>query len=258
MPEFDDSAWNSGQEGFGFGANVETDESVQTVLDTMKDNASTLYVRHQFELDDSESASGLIVRMGYNDAFVAYVNGVEVARSNVGEPGTPEPFDATGEKRASRYGVHFAPFDRFPDLLREGAENVLAIQGFNRDIRDRDFFLSQIELLALLPIAGDADADGQVNLADFTILADNFNRAGGWPQGDFDLDGRVQFPDFVILADNFGAMAHPRIAAVPEPSVWVLAFAFLVAMRGWRNRASRNDVSLTSGISLSCPDRFLV
>lgn len=55
------------------------------------------------------------------------------------------------------------------------------------------------------PLAGDANRDGEVDFADFLILADNFGREGAvWDDGDFDSDARVSFSDFLILADNFG------------------------------------------------------
>ncbi|MEO1128227.1 MAG: RHS repeat-associated core domain-containing protein, partial [Planctomycetota bacterium] len=54
---------------------------------------------------------------------------------------------------------------------------------------------------------GDANIDGSVTLADFTILASNFGLAvgAGYSQGDFSCDGAVNLVDFTILASNFGA-----------------------------------------------------
>ncbi|MGF1634391.1 MAG: agmatine deiminase family protein [Phycisphaerae bacterium] len=56
-------------------------------------------------------------------------------------------------------------------------------------------------------LAGDADRDRFVNLADFNLLAANFGRtdAPGFTKGDFNYDGVVNLADFNILAANFGA-----------------------------------------------------
>ena len=74
--------------------------------------------------------------------------------------------------------------------------------------------------------AGDANRDGQVNIADFNILADKFGDAGtfGWNDGDFNSSGSVNIADFNLLADAFGdpASPAPAIAAVPEPASVVL------------------------------------
>lgn len=57
------------------------------------------------------------------------------------------------------------------------------------------------------PLEGDLNGDGQVNFADFLILAANFNQEATPEQGDLDRDGIVNFADFVVLSNNFGRIA---------------------------------------------------
>ena len=59
-------------------------------------------------------------------------------------------------------------------------------------------------------LAGDFNRDRSVNLADFTVLANNFGRSGvGFGGGDANYDGSVNLSDFTILANRFGATLPP-------------------------------------------------
>ncbi|MGD0769064.1 MAG: autotransporter-associated beta strand repeat-containing protein [Tepidisphaeraceae bacterium] len=94
----------------------------------------------------------------------------------------------------------------------------------------------QIEVAYTL--LGDANLDGLVNAADFTILAANFNQpVTGWDQGNFNYDGMVNAADFGDLAANFNqassgaatagdvaaldafAAANGLLVDVPEPGM---------------------------------------
>jgi len=117
----------------------------------------------------------------------------------------------------------------------------------------------QIEVMYTL--LGDANLDGIVNAADFTILAANFNQpVTGWDQGDFNYDGLVNAADFTDLAANFnqsdsGANSAGDVAAldafaaangfslanVPEPNF--TALAGLVAIGALQRRARRTRAS---------------
>jgi hypothetical protein len=112
-------------------------------------------------------------------------------------------------------------------------------------------------------LLGDANLDGLVNAADFTILAANFNQpVTGWDQGDFNYDGLVNAADFTDLAANFNqsvsgadvsggdvaaldafaaanGLPLPTFANVPEPaSAVIMAMAGLGMVRR-RRRLSR-------------------
>lgn len=66
---------------------------------------------------------------------------------------------------------------------------------------NRDYLLGQLGIHA-----GDVDADGQVDFADFLVLSENFGLANvGYQLGDFDMDGTVGFPDFLELSANWGS-----------------------------------------------------
>ena len=81
----------------------------------------------------------------------------------------------------------------------------------------------QIEIKYTL--LGDANLDGLVNAADFTIFAANFNQpVTVWDQGDFNYDGLVNAADFTDLAANFNQSVSG--ADVPAGDVAALdAFA---------------------------------
>src|SRR5262249_17316220 len=66
-------------------------------------------------------------------------------------------------------------------------------------------------------IAGDANMNGVVDSADFSVLATNFNKSPGqtWALGDFNADGIVNALDFNQLASHYGATASPPL---PAPS----------------------------------------
>ncbi|MBN1943447.1 MAG: hypothetical protein JW849_09170 [Phycisphaerae bacterium] len=89
-------------------------------------------------------------------------------------------------------------------------------------------------LLALYPsILGDANLDGAVDPADYTIFADNYGTGNSWNQADFNLDGYVDPADYTIFADNYGRTGAS--SPTPEPagmSLLAVGLVFLKRRRG--------------------------
>jgi hypothetical protein len=146
--EFDDSQWRVGTGGVGyeigngyrdlFGIDVESD---------MFQNQTSCLIRIPFTLDqDLSLMDRLTLYLRYDDGFVAYLNGVEVARANA--PQDPAwHAQATGQNSDSAAQM-WEPFaiTQHRDLLRQGA-NLLAIHGLNANATSSDFLISA-ELMA--------------------------------------------------------------------------------------------------------------
>ncbi len=118
---FDDSGWNSGQTGIGH-----SDNDDRTII---AKNIS-VFARKTFTVTDLTSVSKVIFYIDYDDGFVAYLNGVEFARSNMGETNSPVTFNqtASASHEALIYrGESPEAYEIDADILIEG-ENVLAVQ----------------------------------------------------------------------------------------------------------------------------------
>ena len=143
QPSFNASTWSTGPGGFGY-----DDGDDNTVIST----TSSVYIRKNFNLTDTSVIKYLILQADYDDAFVAYLNGTEIARDNIGTVGTPPPYDAlaTTFKEAQLYAgnqpisYEFQPND-FRSLIKQGS-NTLAIQIHNQSLTSSDlssnFFLT--------------------------------------------------------------------------------------------------------------------
>jgi hypothetical protein len=99
--------------------------------------------------------------------------------------------------------------------------------------------------------SGDADLNGQVDVADLGVLASNWQSAAAWTGGDFDYSSFVDVADLGLLASNWqagvGIPLGPSFeealssvglpaTAVPEPQIGVLLLLGTVALkrRRWR------------------------
>ncbi|RYD29562.1 MAG: hypothetical protein EOP86_21505, partial [Verrucomicrobiaceae bacterium] len=109
---------------------------------------ATAYVRVPFTVAEGEGPLPdlLTLNMRYDDGFVAWLNGVEVARRNA--PASLTHDSAALEERSGGEALMAEEIDlsRFAPILRAGT-NVLALQGLNRTAADSDFLLLP-ELLA--------------------------------------------------------------------------------------------------------------
>lgn len=75
--------------------------------------------------------------------------------------------------------------------------------------------------LAIISPEGDANRDGEVDGADYTAWADNYQLSAGWDEGDFSGDGFVDGADYTAWADNYG-FPFPGAGQVPEPATMLL------------------------------------
>ncbi|MEM7681232.1 MAG: hypothetical protein AAF288_04675 [Planctomycetota bacterium] len=90
---------------------------------------------------------------------------------------------------------------------------------------DADFAITLADRTALVEDVfgtnlSDFNLDGDADLLDFDILANNFGTSGGFGAGDANGDGVVDLLDFDTLAGLFGTSGPP--AAVPEPASFAL------------------------------------
>ena len=84
---------------------------------------------------------------------------------------------------------------------------------------------------------GDFNDDGDVNLQDFIVLANNFNAPGDFEQGDINFDEQVDMRDFLSWRQIFQAQNAPAGAAVvPEPNAAMLVLIALGLLPALRRR----------------------
>lgn len=130
------TGWSTGAGGIGFGDNDDG---------TTVPTATSVYIRKSFNLTVNNIAEieRLILHMDYDDGFVAYLNGTEIARANLGTVGTLTPFNtlATNHEANGYQGLAIddfeIPFSVYSTLLVPG-ENVLAIQVHNTTATSTD------------------------------------------------------------------------------------------------------------------------
>ncbi len=139
---YDDDDWEVGRSGFGYDDGDDT-----TVLGDMEGGYSTLFLRRGFQVDDPDNVTSMTLIIDYDDAYVAFINGVEVARAD-NAPGAATILStmvALSSHEASGGGFRANPPEERDlsgraNLLRAG-DNVLAIVGLNGDIDSSDFSL---------------------------------------------------------------------------------------------------------------------
>jgi hypothetical protein len=140
LEPFDDSAWTAGPTGIGF----DYPEYVGIDVTAMRGQSGSAYLRVPFQLDGGTlvSLNGLRLNLRYEDGFVAYLNGVEVASDN--RPASLEWNSTTGGlSRSDSLAVVPRQFDLSGHLgaLKAG-ENILAIQVMNSTLNNGDVLAS--------------------------------------------------------------------------------------------------------------------
>jgi len=138
---FDDSAWSSGVTGVGYDRDTDFEAVIGLdVEDAMYRVNSSAYIRIPFQVDDPSALDSLLLKMKFDDGFVAYINGTRVASAN-------DPVGLAWNSEATRNQSDAAAllFREFPISehlpLLEPGENVLAIQGLNSNSADADFLI---------------------------------------------------------------------------------------------------------------------
>jgi hypothetical protein len=215
-----DSAWQTGKGSIGYGVNG---------LNMRIQKTTSVYLRFKFiikDLHEKIAVTTMGLSCDFNDGYVAYLNGKEIARTNLGKPGTPIPFNgvtdrahktATLTNRESGYGLgYYIDYSKIKQSLDTGT-NVLAIQVHNDSINGSDLsfacwfdditglnggsmgshFYRQVELdstkFPIIIINSDSDIIYPKNSYKAKMgIINNLNKSLNKPTGNFtDYDGRI-------------------------------------------------------------------
>ena len=172
--------------------------------DQMAGQTTSAFIRAPFEMRDIHNSASLRMDITYEDGFIAYINGVEVARRNV-IGNASQARSALAEMRQEQI-----PFNVGPDTLRQGM-NVLAIHGFSGGIQDPQFFIST-NLFATVyqddetqyfptPSPGTANLAGIDGYVDDVLLS----RSHGYFETPFILELHGQTPGATIVYTTNGS-----------------------------------------------------
>ena len=147
---FNDASWTSATAGIGFdstsasgyAALIGASGNCQTA---MMNNTPSAYARFAFNVANPATVTSLTMPIKYDDGFVAYLNGVEVARRNA-PAGVPTNTTAATANHVAVQAKIYESIDLTPyvNQLIAGT-NVLAIHGLNETAASTDFLI-KVEL----------------------------------------------------------------------------------------------------------------
>ncbi len=144
--DFDDSSWvfSSGRVGgIGYERSSGYESFINLDVGTQMYQINTsCYVRIPFSVKvDLTSITELILKIRYDDGFIAYLNGFELSRRNF--TGTPTWNSNASASHSDSEAIVFENIDisEFISNLKPG-DNILAIQGMNRSLASSDMLIS--------------------------------------------------------------------------------------------------------------------
>jgi hypothetical protein len=168
---FDDSGWSNGvaELGYGDAADGYPEATVLGYGPDPNDKYITTYLRHTFNVNNSEFYPNLILRVLRDDGVVVFLNGTEIFRNNMPQTGTIDYRTLALEDIAGADETNWIESCLVPTMLVNG-ENVLAaeIHQFSPQSPDISF---DLELLT-----------GPVAATELTITRSGENVLICWPR----------------------------------------------------------------------------
>lgn len=132
---FNDSGWLLGAGGFGY-----ADEDDATAI-PFPPGVMSVFMRKKFTVIDKAAIENGVLSVDYDDGFVAYLNGTEIARANMDGKGAFPPYTSNTSGFGDEGIINPLPFtiskETLQNLLLQG-ENVLSVQVHNENIGSSD------------------------------------------------------------------------------------------------------------------------
>lgn len=180
----------------GFGQLYATD-----ISQAMFDESSSIYVRIPVTVESPQELESLSLQMNYDDGYVAYLNGEEIARRNAPVGVLTDQATASGDRfRNNAESIESIDITQHLGLLKAG-ENTLAIHGLN-SASDADEFVLAAGLAEVKVVKGDTSY--------FTEPSPGtFNPASG-------VDGFLA--DEVTLSHEHGFYDEPFSLSISTPT----------------------------------------
>jgi len=205
QPAFNDSAWATGDAAFHYG-----DSFSGTLLNDMRNNYLTVFLRKKFTVANPADIRDLILQARCDDGFIAWINGKEVLRFNVpdGELGIGSSAIQPAEPDPAVFNDYFVTDPR--SVLVAG-ENIIAVHLFNVNLTSSD-------------VVFDAALIGQVD-DDIPVLTRQIPPPGAQVRELFQIE--VQFNEPVTGVDAADLLVGGAPAAeVQEISPGQFVFSF--------------------------------
>jgi|WetSurSiteA1Bulk_404760.scaffolds.fasta_scaffold00381_12 hypothetical protein len=136
-PGFNDATWLLGPGGFGYADN---DDATSIPVPP---NPTAVYTRIVFNIQDTSVIAAALLNMDYDDGFVAWINGVEVGRANLGTVGDFPEYNtpATDHEAVMKDYRNPSSFMIYKQTLKnclKNGGNVLAVQVNNTNSTSSD------------------------------------------------------------------------------------------------------------------------
>jgi len=170
-PEFDDSSWEVGSSGIGYG---DGDDA------TLVPVSCSVSCRISFEIDDPDQVVLAMLHVDYDDGFAAWINGIEVARANL--VSSPAWDQLTGtDHEAHMYGGGLPEIFALDasQLVLYAGQNVLAIEVHNVSLESSDMTLIPFLTVGMQEPRQDSRGVSQHLAGQLSLLHTSFKLAAG-------------------------------------------------------------------------------
>ena len=148
--------------GVGYERESGFNQFIGLALDSqMYNRNASCFIRIPFSMNDSPDEFDILtLNIRYDDGFIAYLNGTEVARRNVGRIITWNSAANAEHPDSEAVRIESIDISNSLNLLQDGG-NLLAIQGLNISPTDSDFLIS-VDLQASVEGSDDVDLPGVI------------------------------------------------------------------------------------------------
>ena len=232
--DFDDSSWSEGNSPIGFGDL--TGAPLATTAFSGSANGLTFYARKTFDLTGATDFLTSSANILYDDGFVLFLNGHEIARQSL--PAGPVTIDTPANANGNETEYLNFPFD--PALLVEG-KNVLAIEVHNRSVGNNDLGFD-------LELVGEVrNPNRKFTLAETSVIKSRVLHEDEWSaltEATFITDVPATAGQLVISEIHY----HPSLAQNPDAE-------FIELMNISDQRLSLAGVRFSEGISYTFDDQ---
>ena len=136
---YNDDTWMKGCKSIGYGEKESTELPIHT---------QSVYIRNTFTLDSAKKIHEASLLVDYDDGFIAYLNGIEIIRVNLGKPGDATPYNRLSDRSheiIGNRGSNEPLFGYYIDtvLLHKAlvnGKNVLSVEVHNDSINGSDLY----------------------------------------------------------------------------------------------------------------------